>query len=150
MEIKIELNHNSKKQKNLEQYFLWLLANKDYFTVQLKKKALEKGYALEEIERVLQKLLQNSYLDDERLLERVIQSYQARGKSNREIWAKLASYGLDRQKISAALHEEKDQKALKKHLGKIPADLSYQQKQKIVAKLLRKGFGLSEILAELA
>lgn len=94
--------------QRLYNYGLWLLSRKDYSKHELFTKM--KKYQPEEkiIEATLQKLQQNSFLNDQRVINSVYQSYSKK-ESSSKIKNRLILKGIDRDDIDNFLSANTDQ-----------------------------------------
>ena len=113
-------------------------------------------YDAETIERVLAYAEAQHYLDEQRDCLLWLEHYRRQSnKSNYEMTALLSQRGYERELIKVCLSslppEEELQKAIALLQGlihkKIPVD--YQEKQKIMQKLLRHGFPMDIVLKAL-
>lgn len=147
--------------KNLYQYAVWLLGRRDYATQEMKQRLSRKIYEKQQespteegvLESVIQKLLDNQYLDDERCISLFAQSYVRKGYGPIRVKMSLREKGFDAEMIERTLSVlEVDwfanaEEVYKKKFGECkPAD--YKEKQKQVRYLLYKGF-TSDIIYEL-
>ena len=142
---------------------LRLLERKDYSRKELAEKLKKAEYSEEEIEAVLAYLDSFHYLDDVRVAGAYIRSLK-NSKSRRELEFKLKQKGISEEDISTALEENykneegtsQESFAVERQLRKCHIDetvleeLTYEEKQKIAAKLYRKGFSQEEIRRQLS
>ncbi len=75
-------------------YALRLLSKKEYFSSELRKKLLQKGFPEEEVEETIQYLIEKGYINDEALKKRYIERYLEKGKSISYIKNKLYQKGI--------------------------------------------------------
>ncbi len=131
-----------------------LLKSRDYTVYQLKTKLKENGYPEFLIDTAIEYVASYGYVDDERYTRAYIESVSGT-KSRNQIMNDLVRKGLDRQHIAEAYEEimaehNEDPKEdlirryiVKKHYD--AATATYEEKQKLIAFLYRKGFGLDKI-----
>ena len=139
-------------------YFYQLLSRREYSAYELKKKAQEKGFELQDITESLQELQSKDYQSDTRLVESMIASYQGKyGKSvikrkcrEKGIAADLFEEVWQSQAEAEETGELDDLKAKVMRKYKINDFLSIEPKTK--AKLWNylqyRGFNPSEVLAQ--
>jgi regulatory protein len=139
-------------------YFYKLLSRREYSAYELKKKAQEKGFELQDITESLQELQSKDYQSDTRLVESMIASYQGKyGKSvikrkcrEKGIAADLFEEVWQSQAEAEETGELDDLKAKVMRKYKINDFLSIEPKTK--AKLWNylqyRGFNPSEVLAQ--
>ncbi len=75
-------------------YALKLLAKKDYFESEIRRKLSQKGFSEEEIEETVIYLKNQHLINDDKLLERVKEKAIEKGKSSTYIKRKLFSKGV--------------------------------------------------------
>lgn len=139
---------------------LHLLEKKDYSRKELKDK-LNKGEFPEDIqEEIFAYLDLFHYLDDYRVASVFIRN-RKESKSKRELEYLLKQKGISDEDIDRAMEdnyktengEEQEASAIRRQLQKYHVteetleELSYEEKQKIAAKLYRKGFSGDRIRA---
>lgn len=111
-----------------------LLAKKSYFSKELEKKLLEKGFSIEEIQKLIIDLKSQGWLNDEELAERFVERQKSRGYGAKVIAHKLR----EKAGFSCEIAESKET-ALnlikKKYLKDLP-----HKKNKVIAALLRRGY----------
>lgn len=133
-----------------------LLSHKDRTRWELQDKLQQAGFDEAEIEDALAYVESFHYIDDLRYATRFAEIY-SESRSIRRIRQDLEKRHVPEEYIEAALesiHMDDSgalQKAVKKLLkGREAAeDFSYEEKQKIAAKLYRKGFRTDDIFREL-
>ena len=130
-----------------------LLMHKDRTEYELVEKLKQKGFSQEETEDALSYVKGFGYIDDVRYAERYIEIYQS-AKSRKRLEQDLSRRGIDSAVIGQALEKcsTGDQTALEKEIFKktgmlegISEAYSYEEKQKIMAYLFRKGFQSEDI-----
>ncbi len=130
-----------------------LLQSREYTEKQLIDKLRQGCYPEAAIEEALQYVKSFHYVDDERYAEQYIRCHIT-DKSRQRIKMDLARKGIDKKQIERKLAEaefdaaEEDQQNLLKSLllkKHYESDLSLQEKQKIFAFLMRRGFTAEDI-----
>jgi regulatory protein len=122
---------------------------------ELRKKLYEVGYTSSIIDRTLSYVNEYGYLDDERYAAAFVRS-KMKTKSKLVIKTKLIQKGISKDIIDCIFmleygdgeQEDPELIAIKKAISKktkTPEDLTYEEKQKLLASLYRKGFDLSKI-----
>lgn len=90
--------------KNCRGYIIKILGLKDYSTKELQNKSLKLGYKIEYIEQILNQLIKDNWVNDERLAQNLVEAYDGRkGK----IWLqqKLGLRLIDKETIAKVLSE---------------------------------------------
>ena len=123
-----------------------LLAGRDYFTEELRKKILDKGATAEEAAAAIEKLNRFNYLDESKVLRKYISEISAKGKGINYLKQKLYEKGCSALLSSLNLAEfypfEEECAAAEKALAK----LGEYEEEKLVSKLVSRGFSLSAAL----
>ena len=123
-----------------------LLAKRDYFTEELRQKIIAKGATAEEAAAVIEKLNRFSYLDDSKVLRKYISEISAKGKGINYLKQKLYEKGCSSLISSYNLAEfypfEEECAVAEKALAK----LGECEEEKLVSKLVSRGFSLSAAL----
>jgi len=126
-----------------------LLAGRDYFTEELRQKILAKGATAEEASDAIEKLNKFKYLDDTKVLKRYISEIAAKGKGINYLKQKLFEKGCSAMLSSYNMTEfypfEEECAAAEKALAK----LGKCEENKLVSKLVSRGFSLSAALIAL-
>lgn len=137
---------------------LSLLERKDYSRKELTDRLLKDGYEPELVEQIITYVDNFHYLDDSRVAGNFIRS-RKEYKSKRELEFLLKQKGISEEEIDVALEENyknedgvaQEEVAIRRNLRKYSVDedalqeMSYEEKQKIAAKLYRKGFDSDKI-----
>jgi SOS response regulatory protein OraA/RecX len=133
--------------KNCRGYIIKILGLKDYSSRELFNKASKLGYTDEDIQSILDQLVQDNWINDERLVENLIECYQGR-KGKAWLQQKLSMRMIDREIIARVLSESElipDDKFKKqvesKYKVKFGEYIEPKVKQKIAAFLASRGFG---------
>lgn len=126
---------------------LSLLATREHTAKEIERKLLDKGFSLPEIEEAISSLLSKGYLSEERFAESYIRSRLKKKAEGRQILklrlrekgtpASVADYYL-----SLAWEEKLYLESLRKEFSSL---LAKKGKDKAIAKLISKGFSISEI-----
>lgn len=137
---------------------LRLLERKDYSRKELTDRLKKDGYEEAMIEQIIAYVDSFHYLDDSRVAGSFIRG-RKEYKSKRELEFLLKQKGISEEDISFALEENyknengisQEEVAISKLLRKnhveeeMLSEMSYEEKQKIAAKLYRKGFNSDKI-----
>lgn len=131
-----------------------LLQHKDRTEWELTDRLLNAGFSDEETSDAVEYVRSFHYIDDERYAMRFVEIYHT-SRSIERLKQDLYKRHVPEGFVDAALEqiEWDDSAALRKELSKIlrqkdvsdTSDLSYEEKQKIMAKLYRKGFRIEDI-----
>lgn len=123
-----------------------LLAKRDYFTEELRKKILDKGATAEEAAEAIEKLNKFKYLDDTKVLKKYVSEISAKGKGINYLKQKLYEKGCSSLLSSLNLAEfypfEEECAAAEKALAK----LGECEEEKLVPKLVSRGFSIPAAL----
>ena len=131
-----------------------LLQSRDYTRAQILNKLKQGYYPDEIISETINYLVSYRYLDDIRYCKYYI-SYASQSKSNKQIKNDLARKGVDKADIEKAFWEceqigdvQNEEVLIKKCLEKKRYDsesATFDETQKVIAFLFRKGFSLDKI-----
>lgn len=127
-----------------------ILKYMDRTEAELCSKLKQAYYTDDIISRTVEYVKSYHYIDDERYLMNYIQLKKAT-KSRKQIQAELYRKGIDKHLVGKYFESELDNDdiALKKAIGKKavhPENLSYEEKQKLIGSLCRKGFLYDDIV----
>lgn len=131
-----------------------LLQHMDRTEWELRSKLEKAGFAEEPVQEAVEYVRSFHYIDDRRYALRFAEIY-CESRSIQRIRQDLQKKHISEEWIALALEkiEYDDSRALKKAMDKvlsgIDKELSYQEKQKIIAKLYRKGFHVDQIVSQL-
>ncbi len=135
-----------------------LLQSKDYTSRQLADKLRESSYPEEIVQEAIDYVTSYHYLDDHRYAREYI-LYRSDVRSKGRIVQDLMRKGIDKEVIEQAYEEALEEDHLpdemvliKKELKKLHYDataVTYEEKQKIAARLYRKGFTSDQIFKAL-
>ena len=134
---------------------LAILKFKDRTEKELQRKLKEADYPEEVIVRVIGYMKEYGYLNDERFTSLYVKSRKST-KSKQFIKSELLQKGLDKWVIDEVLEaeysedaeEDAELLAIKKAITKktkTPQLLTFEEKQKLIASLFRKGFDINKI-----
>jgi SOS response regulatory protein OraA/RecX len=135
--------------RSIKEYSIYLLAKRDYGVKELERKLLLKGYELDEIKELLEYYLSISYLDDKKLIERLILYQISNNKSKKQIEVYLVNKGFDKNDVRNHLNtiefEDLEIDMLEKHIKRYLKASKPIPKEKIMSRLLNKGFSYQSI-----
>ena len=155
-------NYMEREQKELllkgKKRALRLLERKDYSRKELTGKLLKDGYEEDIVNQIIEYVDSFHYLDDSRVAGSFIRGRKDI-KSKRELEFLLKQKGISEEEICVAMEENyknedgiaQEEVAIERHLRKFHVTeeelekMSYEEKQKIAAKLYRKGFDSDKI-----
>jgi SOS response regulatory protein OraA/RecX len=144
---KSEKPEKERDLKNCRGYIIKILGLKDYSVKELQNKSLKLGYKLEDIQSVLDQLIKDNWINDERLAENLMECYKGR-KGKTWLQQKLSMRLIDREVIAKVLSQTElvpDDKFKKqveaKYKVKFGEYIEPKTKQKIIAFLAGRGFG---------
>ena len=137
---------------------LRLLERKDYTRKELTDRLIKDGYEEYILEKIIEYVDSFHYLDDARVAGNFIRG-RKEYKSRREIEFLLRNKGIGDEEIDLAFRENyrnedgtsQEEVAIRRQIQKMHVEseqiegLSYEEKQKIAAKLFRKGFEADKI-----
>lgn len=138
--------NTSSDYSSLKNYFLNILVKKDYSYKELFDKGMLKGFDTEKIEQIIDELVSRNFVNDLRLAQNIIESYQ--GKKGK-MWLKKK---LTQRKVSSdsvekvlsileSMPDDNLKQKIAKKYGVIDwKNLETSQKQKILQYLQRQGF----------
>lgn len=130
------------------------LARRSFFREELHLKLSQKGFSKEVIGKVLDLCRNQGFLDDRKLTRQLVEKARDRGFGSKAIWCKLCyRVGVNRSILQQAILEtEKNQMvSLQKLIPKKSHQLlEPKQKNRWIAKMLRRGYCYEEIMRCLA
>ncbi len=142
-----------KKGKTAHAVALQLLSRRALSEEELRCKLRKRGFASEEVEQEVARLLRAGLLSDLELARMVMRAKLASGHGRRAIYAALRQRGVEGEVGERALAElspEDEEQALsravEKALSRFEKGKASHRRQKVVRYLLRRGFGLSAAL----
>ena len=129
-------NQPQNKYVKVIDYFLYLLAKKDYPQKVLIQKAHQKNYPETDIDEGIRFLLAKNYLNEQRLADNIIEKYPTCGS---QFWQqKMAMAGIEPQIIKQTIQKNQtDHSLLKKQLETKFRLTSWQLEPEIKAKIAR-------------
>lgn len=132
------------------------LARRSFFREELNLKLMQKGFSKEAIDKVLDLCSKQGFLDDRKLTRQLVERARDRGFGSKAIWCKLCyKVGINRSVLQQVILEtEKNQmvslqKLIQKKSHQIQL-LDPKQKNRWIAKMLRRGYCYDEIMRCLA
>lgn len=142
-------------KRRAQEKALSILKFMDRTTEELRRKLREAGYSEDIAEEAIEYVSSYGYLNDERYAASYVRS-KMNSKSQLVIRTGLLQKGVDRDIIDKVLKEEygdgsiedAEANAIQKAIAKktnSPENLSYDEKQKMIASLYRKGFDINKI-----
>jgi SOS response regulatory protein OraA/RecX len=129
---------------DLLNYSLKLLGNRDYFTIELKMKLIERGYKEKEIDEIIYYLKQKKFLDDDSLLEKKISILQNKGWGEFKILKYFLEKGLEKNFVKEGIKNYLDLKKEKENIKRLSQKKDSLEKK--LRYLISKGFRESLIL----
>lgn len=127
-----------------------LLARREHSQIELRQKLLQRGYSLELIQQVLEKLIQKKILNEDRFVESYIRARSSKGYGSVRIINELQQRGISAELIADFIDESAhewlvlaEQVRLKKFSKKIPKE--FNEKAKQMRFLQYRGFTLEQI-----
>jgi regulatory protein len=130
---------------------LRILTRREHSIFELKQKLRGRGFEESAIEQVVQEMLSQNYLNEERFVEAWIYHRQQRGFGPNRIRMELQTQQISETLIEAYLDEHNDDWSIKaselrsKHFGEYPTDYPTRAKQQ--RYLYQKGFTNAQINA---
>jgi len=124
---------------------------------ELASRLARKGYAADEVERVVAGLVERGLVDDSRTAEQHVRARGLRGLGKRRVAAELAARGVpesDRDAALAAIDAGDERERLRAALAKRDGALSprltgRERSRKLFDHLVRRGFSPEAVLEEL-
>lgn len=129
---------------------MYLLQKQDRTEFQLRDKLKQSGFEAEDIEDAVTYVKDFKYLDDERFARNYVR-YGGEHKSRQKLKIALLQKGISQEIIQLALEEEfegNEREQIRNWLNKksfSAANVSPEERQKLIASLYRKGFKLEDI-----
>ena len=127
-----------------------LLLHNDRTEWQLRDKLTRSGFSEEAVDEAVEYVRSFHYIDDERYAVRFVEIYHET-RSIKRLRQDLYKRHVPDEYIETAIEniDNDDSAALTRELERIGqklADMSYDEKQKVAAKLYRKGFRMEDIM----
>ena len=131
------------------------LARRSFFTEELSVKLMQKGFSKEAIDKVLDLCSKQGFLDDRKLTWQLVERARDRGFGSKAIWFKLCyRVGISRSVLQQVILEtEKNQLVSLQKLIKKSHQIQLldpKQRNRWIAKMLRRGYCYDEIMRCLA
>lgn len=137
------------------QYALFLLNLSMRTVAEIKDKMTKRGYTIKVINEVINNLLQEKYLDDENYTEVFINSmknYKTWGRfmMKNKLFEKKLPKELAETKLAELVSDQDELAIAQKYLEREYKDvnlreLTYEEKQKVMRRLLSRGFGIDTV-----
>lgn len=135
--------------RSIKEYSLSLLARRDYGVKELERKLVLKGYDSLEIKGLLKYYLSVGYLDDKKLIDRLISYQITNNKSKKQIEVYLINKGFENNDVRELLNmiefDDIEINILEKHIERYLKTKKPIQKEKIINRLLNRGFSYQSI-----
>lgn len=127
-----------------------LLLHNDRTEWQLRDKLARSGFSEEAVDEAVEYVRSFHYIDDERYAVRFVEIYHET-RSIKRLRQDLYKRHVPDEYIETAIEniDNDDSAALNREferIGQKLADISYEEKQKVAAKLYRKGFRMEDIM----
>ena len=123
-----------------------LLARRDYFTEEIRKKIIAKGATSNEAAETIVKLNKFNYLDDEKVLKKYVSEIVTKGKGINYLKQKLFEKGcselISLKNLADFYPFEEECAAAEKVMEK----LNGCEREKLVSKLVSRGFSVAAAL----
>ncbi|HEU0305641.1 MAG TPA: recombination regulator RecX [Lysobacter sp.] len=150
--LAVEPAPNRRKAKELSatQRALGLLTRREHSRKELTRKLTSRGMDGAEVEVAVAKLARDGWQDDVRFAESLVRARCSGGYGPARIRAELATHGLDREAVAAALDTfhgdwaEIASDLVRRRYGPV-ASLDLNQRRKAADFLLRRGFDSASI-----
>lgn len=140
------------RELNATQRALGLLTRREHSRKELTRKLTSRGMDAAEVEEAVEKLSRDGWQDDVRFAESLVRARSASGYGPLRIRAELATHGLDRESIAAALDTfhgdwaETASDLVRRRYGPV-ASLDLHQLRKAADFLVRRGFDGASVRA---
>lgn len=143
---------SDEESKKAAEKAMSLLLHKDRTRQELIQRLYQAGFSEAASEEAIQYVEQFGYINDRRYVENYIMFQKGR-RSRKEMLYKLAEKGIDRELVCQVMEETEysgeeeaiEKLALKRLKGRMISELSYEEKQKIMAYIGRKGYDFHTI-----
>ena len=124
--------------KNFRGYIIKILGLKDYSIKELQNKATKLGYNTQDIESILDQLINDNWINDQRLAENLVECYSGR-KGKSWLQQKLSMRLIDKETIVRVLNQTEivpDQKFKKQVEGKYKVKFGEYIEPKVKQKII--------------
>ncbi len=140
-------------KKRAKERLMGLLKNRDYTEYQLRAKLRQGFYPEDAIESAIQYGKEHHYIDDLRYARLYVEQ-KGNSVGRRMLCRKLSEKGIEREIVEQVIEDQGDEEeaALEALIRKKNIDfsvLSWQERQKICAYFMRKGFTYENILKKI-
>ena len=140
------------EEERIKKQAFFHLARRSFFREELSLKLAQKGFSKEAIDKVLDLCSKQGFLDDQKLTRQLVEKARNSGFGSKAIWCKLCyRVGINRSVLQQVILEtEKNQmgslqKLIQKKSHQIQL-LDPKQKNRWIAKMLRRGYCYEEIM----
>ncbi|HRD54981.1 MAG TPA: regulatory protein RecX [Parachlamydiaceae bacterium] len=144
------------ERKKAKAYLYKKLAQKNYCSLELKKKMQDELFSKDLIEELIKECEGLGYINDEEWLNSFIRGAKAKSQGPLFIIQKLIAKGFCKEMIKRALGREDSKEERKARIVRLLATRyksrelkDFKERQKVVASLVRKGFSYEEVLEEI-
>lgn len=143
------MNTQDSQKKRVHQAVVRMLARRDHFAKEMKRKLLQKGFSVKEADEGVCWAQAKGWIQEEALAKGLVAAKRRRGYGNKVISAKLREKGVEGLEHTPSLWEEEKRVLLQWVERRY--DLQELQdlagRQKMFARLYRRGFS-AEIIKE--
>lgn len=157
-ECLLQSTFDALEYRRVKGYVLWRLSKQSYHSEQLAKLLRDRLVQSKTIEQVIEEFKEKGFLDDESWLQSFKQS-QLKRYSRRLILTKLRAKGLSAETLQGLEEDWNNQINQEDELQSIRRQLQtryrsknlsqYQERQKVIAALIRKGYSFDQVQAVL-
>lgn len=155
----LTLRNSEKEPAAVYLYALRLLGFRDYTAAGLTKRLLEKGFAKEDAEAAVKKVVEQGYLNDEKYAKRFAEHAVSSGRyAGFRLRMEMRKRGFADSLIEDAVNKAEDERDESSDILSLVerkfGDFSYaaaddKQKRKVFSYLQRKGYPISSIISSL-
>lgn len=143
------------EEKRARSYAIYLLSRRLYLASDLREKLVAKGFSRSVADSVVESCVQKGYIDDAQEIHRLVARELKKGQSAKAVYYKLRQKkGMREDLLKAALEQAtpSDSEALEKWLARHAKKIDWSdrdEKNKLIAKLLRRGFSSELVFARI-
>lgn len=141
------------EKKKAKTYLYKRLSQKNYCSLEIKKKMRDQAFSIELVEELLLECERLGYINDKEWLASFIRGAKAKKQGPLLIIQKLLSKGFCKETIKEALALEDSEEERKTRIMTLlltrykNLDLNdFKERQKVIGSLIRKGFSFEEII----
>ncbi len=143
------------EEKRGRSYAIYLLSRRLYLASDLREKLVGKGFSRGVADQIVESCVQKGYIDDSQEIHRLVAKELKKGQSAKAVYYKLRQKkGMREDLLKEALEKANPSdgdaldKWLEKHAKKIDRS-DRDERRKLVAKLLRRGFSPELVFARI-